>query len=108
MHQITKALVSVLPNGKEIKETTHYELQDPQTLARELLDALNIQSEDSFTTEAIVLSFDTDEPETSRQIDKEIFRVSFVPHSSWGLKGKVTHPQEGDFRFYLEFIRDAE
>lgn len=95
---ITLELTELDASGKPLVSDSVYSLQDPQLLFAELVQALNEESEETFSTEALV---------DLKDGTPELYAVRFTRHASWGLMGKITHPTEGVFRFYCEFLRDA-
>jgi len=98
---ITINLTELNDRGKPVdSKGTLYALQDPQKLFAELVQALDSEQEEDFTTEATIKV--TDNEATTF----EVHAIRFTRHASWGLQGKVTHPTEGDFRFYSEFVSD--
>ena len=100
---ITIELTELDPQGKPIESTSQYLLVEPQVLFAELMQALNDESEQGFETETQVNSIDTSTGEKTQ----EFYSVRFTRNRGWGLMGKVTHPTEGVFRFYLDFLADA-
>jgi hypothetical protein len=98
---ITTTLTELNDRGKPVESKgTLYTLQDPKKLFEELVQALDEEQEETFTTEATIKVTDS-EAETF-----EVHAVRFTRSASWGLQGKITHPTEGDFRFYSEFVSD--
>jgi hypothetical protein len=75
----------------------HYELTDPASLYKDLCESVNNETEETFSTEVEVCSYEKDEPQDAKKIVKEIYAVTFHPHPSWGLKGMIKHPSLGDF-----------
>lgn len=100
---ITTKLKQVTQNQKELKDSTFYELCDPQDIAQVLTQALNDNQEESVSVEGEVKVFDADKNAYLKQ--REVFVFSFKPYAGWSLKGELVHP-EGTFRFWGEFARD--
>jgi hypothetical protein len=98
---ITINLTELNDRGNPIdSKGTLYTLQDPQKLFTELVQALDDEQEETFTTEATIKVTD------SEATTFEVHAIRFTRHASWGLRGKVAHPTEGNFRFYSEFVSD--
>jgi hypothetical protein len=98
---ITLTLTELNDRGKPVESKgTLYTLQDPQQLYAELVQALDSEQEEDFTAEATIKVTDSD------GTTFEVHAVRFTRSPSWGLQGKITHPTEGDFRFYSEFVSD--
>jgi len=100
---ITTELSELDPQGKPFESKSQYLLAEPQVLLAELVQALNDESEQGFETEAQVNSVDTSTGEKTQ----EFYSVRFTRNRGWGLMGKLTHPTEGVFRFYLDFLEDS-
>ena len=103
---ITIELSELDPQGKPVASVSRYSLAEPQFLFFKLtkaLDALDAESEQIFEGEEQVESVDTI---TGEKVT-EFYSVRFTRQRGWGLMGKVTHPTEGVFRFYLSFLADA-
>jgi hypothetical protein len=100
---ITVELSELDQQGKPIESSTRYLLAEPQVLFAELVQSLNEESEQSFETETQVNSKDTITGEKT----EEFYLVRFTRNRGWGLMGKLNHPTEGVFRFYLDFLVDA-
>lgn len=98
---ITLTLSELNDRGKPVESKgTLYTLQDPQKLYAELVQALDSEQEEDFTTEATIKVIDSD------STTFEVHAIRFIRSASWGLQGKITHPTEGDFRFYSKFTSD--
>lgn len=103
-NEITTNLSEIDEKKRPVTGAFTYVLKDPETLFEQLLHALDTGEEETFSTEAEVVSKDAS---GNLSPDTEIFKVSFTTKAKWGLMGKVEHPDQGAFRFYLEFLRDA-
>jgi hypothetical protein len=98
---ITINLTELNDRGKPVNSKgTLYALQEPLKLFGELVQALDSEQEETFATEATIKVID------SEATTFEVHAIRFTRSASWGLQGKITHPTEGDFRFYSEFISD--
>ena len=100
---ITVELTELDPQGKPVHSTSRYSLAEPQFLFLKLTKALDAESEQTFISEEQVESVDT---VTGEKVT-EFYTVRFTRQRGWGLMGKLTHPTEGVFRFYLSFLADA-
>lgn len=100
---ITIELTELDPQGKPVVSASRYSLAEPQFLFLRLVKSLDEGSENSFESEEQVESVDT---VTAEKVT-EFYTVRFTRQRGWGLMGKLTHPTEGVFRFYLSFLADA-
>jgi hypothetical protein len=73
-------------------------------LFADLIASLDKETEETFTTEVEVLSYEKDEPLESRKIVKEIYSVGFKPHASWGLEVSLNTLALGTFVFILSSV----
>jgi len=101
--KITIELTELDEKGKPFKSKTKYLLVNAQDLFSELVQALDFEQEQGFEIETKVNAFDTETGETI----EEFYLVRFTRNRGWGLMGKMTHPKEGVFRFYLDFLTDG-
>ena len=102
--KMNKTLSPVM-SGRDAKDDgIVYQIEDPSGLAWLAQKALDAGEEDSWATEAVILS--NDALDGSYQ-DRELYAVRFKAHASWGLKGQVV-TSHGKFNLYFEFCRDAE
>ena len=101
--QITVELTELDPQGKPLVSTSRYSLAEPTFLFHKLIKALHEETEQNFESEEQVESIDTS---TGEKVT-EFYSVRFTRQRGWGLMGKVTHPTEGVFRFYLSFLADT-